>query len=160
MFSIHIRVSAAALATCVVGAFGSQPAQISAQDQGRNQQAQESDDVRTLAGRLDLERYKATIKGLTAFGDRREGTQRNREAVDWIEAQLQSYGCETARLTYDPGTPREGRGGARGRGAGRVSISSVFWWRPARKGGPWGGSLARASRGAARRPGHAPRRSP
>ncbi|MGC2530897.1 MAG: hypothetical protein WA639_24385, partial [Candidatus Acidiferrum sp.] len=27
-----------------------------------------------LVGRLDLERYKATIKGLTEFGDRRQGT--------------------------------------------------------------------------------------
>src|SRR5687768_3462928 len=53
------------------------------------------DDVRTLVGRLDLEKYKATIKGLTQFGDRREGTERNRKAVDWIEAQLKSYGCET-----------------------------------------------------------------
>ena len=79
--------------------------------------APQDDMARTLVARLDLERYKATIKGLTGFGDRREGTERNRKAVDWIEAQLKSYGCETARLTYDPGTPREGRGGGRGRGA-------------------------------------------
>src|SRR3712207_2947593 len=58
--------------------------------------------VRTLVGRLDLERYKATIKGLTQFGDRRQGTDRNRAAVDWIEAQLKSYGCtNTERVTYD-----------------------------------------------------------
>lgn len=56
--------------------------------------------VKTLIGRLDLERYKATIRGLTAFGDRRQGTERNRKAVDWIEAQLQSYGCSTERLKY------------------------------------------------------------
>ncbi len=56
--------------------------------------------VTALASRLDLERYKATIKGLTQFGDRRQGTERNRRAVDWIEAQLRSYGCATARLTY------------------------------------------------------------
>src|SRR5216110_373665 len=43
------------------------------------------DPVRVLVGRLDLERYKATIKGLTEFGDRRQGTDRNRAAVDWIE---------------------------------------------------------------------------
>ncbi len=54
----------------------------------------------TLVGRLDLERYKATIKGLTAFGDRRQGTERNRRAVDWIESQLKSYGCATERLKY------------------------------------------------------------
>jgi len=81
------------------------------------------DDVRTLVGRLDLEKYKATIKGLTQFGDRREGTERNRKAVDWIEAQLKSYGCETGRISYDPARAREtsqgGRGRGRGRGAGR-----------------------------------------
>jgi len=59
------------------------------------------DPVKTLVGRLDLEKYKATIKGLTQFGDRRQGTDRNRAAVDWIEAQLKSYGCPTERLKYD-----------------------------------------------------------
>ena len=59
------------------------------------------DPVRVLVKRLDLERYKATIKGLTQFGDRRQGTARNRAAIDWIEAQLKSYGCtNTERLTY------------------------------------------------------------
>jgi hypothetical protein len=59
------------------------------------------DPVRTLVSRLDLEKYKATIKGLTQFGDRRQGTQRNRAAIDWIEAQLKSYGCaNTERLVY------------------------------------------------------------
>jgi hypothetical protein len=58
--------------------------------------------IRTLVGQLDLERYKATIKGLTQFGDRRQGTARNRAAVDWIEAQLKSYGCtNTERITYN-----------------------------------------------------------
>jgi len=66
------------------------------------QSAPQTDDpIRVLVSRLDLERYKATIKGLTQFGDRRQGTQRNRAAVDWIEAQLKSYGCtNTERLTY------------------------------------------------------------
>jgi len=62
-----------------------------------------------LVGRLDLERYKATIKGLTRFGDRRQGTDRNRAALDWIEAQLRSYGCTgVARLKYNyqPPAPR------------------------------------------------------
>ena len=62
--------------------------------------AQQADAIKTLVDRLDLERYKSTIKGLTAFGDRREGTDRNRAAIDWIEARLKSYGCETERLQY------------------------------------------------------------
>jgi hypothetical protein len=60
------------------------------------------DPVRVMVGRLDLERYKATLRGLQRFGDRRQGTSRNRAAVDWIEAQLKSYGCtNTERITYD-----------------------------------------------------------
>ena len=61
-----------------------------------------NDPVRTLAARLDLDRYKATVKGLTQFGDRRQGTDRNANAVTWIETQLESYGCANVeRLTYD-----------------------------------------------------------
>jgi hypothetical protein len=84
-----------------------------------------------MVGRLELERYKATIKGLTQFGDRRQGTARNRAAVDWIEAQLKSYGCtNTERIRYDfqpppvaagagarrTGDPSVGPGGSRKRG--------------------------------------------
>jgi peptidase M28-like protein len=58
--------------------------------------------LKALVGRLELERYKATILGLTQFGDRRQGTDRNRAAVDWIEAQLKSYGCtNTERIHYE-----------------------------------------------------------
>ncbi|HEY2682647.1 MAG TPA: M28 family peptidase [Steroidobacteraceae bacterium] len=64
-------------------------------------EAKPEDPVKALVGRLDLERYKATIKGLTEFGDRRQGTDRNRAAVDWIEAQLKRYGCaDISRVTY------------------------------------------------------------
>ncbi len=75
----------------------------------------QDDQARTIVGRLDLERYKATIKGLTQFGDRLQGTERNRKAVDWIEAQLRSYGCPTERLHYQyknppPPAPAAGRG--------------------------------------------------
>src|SRR5262245_13194651 len=73
--------------------------------------AEPPDPLRSLVSRLDLERYKATIKGLTVFGDRREGTDRNRSAIDWIESQLKAYGCSnTERLTYNfqprPAAPR------------------------------------------------------
>jgi hypothetical protein len=80
-----------------------------------------NDPIRTLVSRLDLEKYKATVKGLTAFGDRRQGTTRNRKAVDWIEAQLKSYGCASVeRVTYEYKTnpPRAGGGGG-GQGGGQ-----------------------------------------
>src|SRR5882757_5721244 len=75
--------------------------------------AKQADPVKVLVARLDLERYKATIKGLTQFGDRRQGTDRNRAAIDWIEAQLKSYGCtntERIRYDYQPPTPGTGTG--------------------------------------------------
>src|SRR5688572_24076905 len=65
-----------------------------------------NDPVRLLVARLDLEKYKSTIKGLTQFGDRRQGTDRNRAAIDWIEVQLKSYGCtNTERLKYEYNPP-------------------------------------------------------
>ncbi len=63
------------------------------------------DPVAVLVGRLELDRYKETVRGLTQFGDRRQGTERNRRAVDWIEEQLRSYGCPTERLHYEYVTP-------------------------------------------------------
>jgi hypothetical protein len=95
-------------------------------------QAQQTatDPIETMIGRLDLEKYKATIKGLTKFGDRRQGTERNRQALDWIEAQLKSYGCaniERLKFNYEPPAtpatpnpaaqdPKIGPGGSRRRG--------------------------------------------
>src|SRR5262249_42373831 len=48
--------------------------------------------ARTVVGRLNLDRYKSHIKGLTQFGDRMQGTDRNRAAIDWLEMQLRSFG--------------------------------------------------------------------
>ena len=94
-------------------------------------QAQQTatDPIQTIVGRLDLEKYKATVKGLTKFGDRRQGTERNRQALDWIEAQLKSYGCanvERLKFNYEPPAtpatppanqdPKIGPGGSRRRG--------------------------------------------
>jgi hypothetical protein len=81
-------------------------------------------ELQAMVARLDLEKYKTTIKGLTQFGDRRQGTARNRAAVDWIEAQLKAVGCtNTERVVYTYTTPprrdttgRGGRGGGGGRG--------------------------------------------
>jgi hypothetical protein len=102
-----------------------------------------ADDVKILVSRLSLEEYKTTLKGLTRFGDRRQGTKRNRDAVDWIEAQLEAVGCTTTErldYVYDPapssprparrpedlnpagGTPTGGRIGRNGSGPGGASI--------------------------------------
>ena len=83
-----------------------------------------ADPVRDMVARLDLERYKATILGLTKFGDRREGTARNRAAIDWIEAQLKSYGCTpTERITYEVQAPPP-RPAAAARPAGQRPVST------------------------------------
>ncbi|HUX32297.1 MAG TPA: M28 family peptidase [Gemmatimonadaceae bacterium] len=85
------------------------------------------DPIATLVSRLTLDQYKANIKGLTNFGDRRQGTERNRKAVDWIEAQLKSFGCsDVQRLTYtyEPPPPRARGGRGRGRGFAPSEIAS------------------------------------
>ena len=124
------------------------------------------DPIRAMVERLDLEKYKATIKGLTAFGDRRQGTERNRKAVDWIEAQLKSYGCtNTERIVYthpspeasDPAAAGRGRGagqrGRGGRGGSPVSNGPVR----GREGGPTQfGTLVRTPVYAPDAPGAAP----
>ena len=111
------------------------------------------DPVRTMVARLDLDRYKATIKGLTKFGDRRQGTDRNRAAIDWIEAQLKSYGCtnterikyeyngrqlrndSTARVDSARGVPARGGGGGAGRAGGRGGDSTAAAGRGGGRGG-------------------------
>ncbi len=106
-----ISILAGSLALAIPAAFAQAPAAA-------------PDPVAALVGQLDLEKYKATIKGLTAFGDRRQGTERNRKALDWIEAQLKSYGCtNTERLQFDFTEP-----------AKRTPAAPV----PARRGGPAG----------------------
>jgi hypothetical protein len=99
-------ILAAALAIGLVGV----NKRANAQD---NSQNDTSDPIRELVGRLELESYKIVIQGLAQFGDRRQGTERNRRAVDWIEEQLQAVGCSnTERLHYvfdpEPRPPRQG----------------------------------------------------
>src|ERR1700681_4518481 len=88
----------------------------------------QTDAAKTMVDRLELARYKATVKGLTQFGDRRQGTDRNRAAGDWIEAQLKSYGCtNTERIKSDsqPPPPRTpGAGARRGPAPGENPVSS------------------------------------
>ena len=111
-------------------------------------QEADSDPIRELVSRLDLESYKSTLKGLTQFGDRRQGTARNRNAVDWIEQQLIDAGCENVqRLTYvfdpEPRPPRTQSprteapdlttptGGAVGRNGSGPGGSSIYGYRAA-----------------------------
>ncbi len=99
--------------------------------------------VATLVGRLSLEHYKAALKGLTQFGDRRQGTQRNRDAIDWIEGQLQAVGCtDTERLdyVYEP-APRQ-RGGRQQTGDLNTRDSTPTGGKIGRNGsGPGGSSI-------------------
>jgi hypothetical protein len=113
---------------------------LQAQSPSPAQPAAPDDPVKTLVGRLDLDKYKATIKGLTQFGDRRQGTQRNREAVNWIQKQLESYGYTNAeRIKYDPPVPTRECGPS-------VPASVVH----AREGGPGRAGGAGAGRGGGR----------
>jgi hypothetical protein len=85
------------------------------------------DPVATLVARLELDRYKQALRALTRFGDRREGTARNRAALDWIEAQLRAAGCsDIERLDYSYAPvprvngPRTGAGAGAGAGGSRL----------------------------------------
>ena len=110
--------------------------------------ANESDDsIKNLVDRLTLDSYKTTLKGLTQFGDRRQGTTRNRNAVDWIEQRLQEVGCDNVeRITYsfnpEPRAPRPRKpvvnnpvqlqtstGGAVGRNGSGPGGASVYGYR-------------------------------
>jgi len=124
------------IATFAAGSVAGQPPELT-----------NDDPARVLVHRLDLGQYKATIKALTQFGDRRQGTKRNRDAVDWIEIQLQAVGCATERLRYvfdpRPRAPRLGRradsplnptestptGGRVGRNGSGPGGSSIFGYR-------------------------------
>ena len=117
------------------------------------QTAADNDPIRTLVARLDLQRYKATVRGLTKFGDRRQGTDRNRAAIDWIEAQLKSYGCnntERIHYVYQPpaGGGRGGRGNAAaGAGEGRGNAAAGDGQGRGGRGGAPGGAKLRGERG-------------
>ncbi len=83
-------------------------------------QGAQDDPTQTLVSRLTLDNYKTMLKGLTQFGDRRQGTQRNRDAVDWIEAQLQAVSCtNTERIVYQYNPAPRNPGPVRNTGARR-----------------------------------------
>ena len=65
-----------------------------------SQTSESTDPIQLLVGRLDIDGYKGGIKALTQFRDRRDGTEENRTAMEWIERQLQSYRCISDRIRY------------------------------------------------------------
>ena len=147
-------VTCIAALSLLTPALGQTPA-VSQTSAGGQTPAAENDPIKVLVGRLDLQRYKATIRGLTKFGDRRQGTDRNRNAVDWIEEQLKSYGCtntERIHYTYNPPAGRGGRGGA-GRGDTAGAFAAGGDAAPAAAGGGAGaagrGGAGRGARGGA-----------
>lgn len=106
-----------------------------------------SDTTANLVSRLTLESYKTTLKGLTQFGDRRQGTARNRDALSWIEKQLVQAGCDNVeRMSFsynpEPRAPRVRKpvnnhpdnlktltGGAVGRNGSGPGGASVYGYR-------------------------------
>ena len=92
--------------------------------------------VKRVVDRLDFESYKALIKGLTEFGDREQGTPRNAAAIDWIEAQLQSWATRPSASTTSsrpavgpsrsPGK-RSTRPRSEARFRARCTFSVVIW---------------------------------
>src|ERR1700761_3278449 len=61
----------------------------------------QADPGRTGVKCLVAEQFKAHVKGLAQFGDRMQGTQRNRDAIDWIEKQLRRFGyANVERLRF------------------------------------------------------------
>jgi hypothetical protein len=159
---MHLRSVVASAVVLVAASVLSASAQAQAQAQSSAppqapavaQAAPVEDPVRILVSRLDLEKYKATIKGLTQFGDRREGTDRNRAATDWIEAQLKSYGCsgiERIKYEYQPPQRSAGTAGARAAGRGAAGAPAAGGASPAGaaqgRGGRGGGNPPKGNRG-------------
>jgi len=106
-----MRTRALAAAISFLSICAAAPGPLQAQDSTADEAV-----IENLVSRLTLDNYKSTLKGLTQFGDRRQGTTRNAQAVDWIEAQLQAFGCtNTERIvyTFDP-EPRPANAGRRG----------------------------------------------
>jgi len=130
--SMRIRVPFLSLASLIISSL------VCAHPLNARQETAPGDDMQTLVSRLDIERYKSTIQDLGQFGDRRQGTQRNRDAVDWIEAQLLAYGCsDVERITYH----YEQRGGGGGGGGGGTTAPPPVGIEPFKGSGPGGSTI-------------------
>ncbi len=113
--SVVGTAGAAVVALAALSSPSAGPTQVAAQGPAPASNVYRRDpQIGALVARLDLDRYRAAIKGLTVFGDRRAGTQRNRDAVAWIEAQLRDAGCTaTERFAYDASSAPRGAGAGR-----------------------------------------------
>jgi len=57
-------------------------------------------DIGGLLQRVDRARFLANIQILAGFGDRRQGTESNLAAGNWIEQELAAYGYQVQRHTF------------------------------------------------------------
>lgn len=57
--------------------------------------------AQTLVDRLDFELFRSNVETLAAFGTRYWNTEGNRQALDWIEARLASFGYQVERHTFE-----------------------------------------------------------
>ena len=109
-----------AVQTAEIGIMRQLLSQLPANEQGTLGEAPKAiPDITLLVSRLNLEAYKATVKGLTQFGDRVQGTDRNRAALEWIEKTLRASGCtNTERPSTTTTTAARGRSRRAGRATG------------------------------------------
>ena len=68
-------------------------------------QAQDNVAIKELVSRLDLESYKSVIKGLTQFGDRRQGTAEIKRLSTGLSNNFRLLVAPTRNVSLTPTTP-------------------------------------------------------
>jgi hypothetical protein len=112
LFQVDLGALAAGDHTIAIGGFNNKKTTSSERttiliDEVRIARPAAADAVRTIVDRLDFERFKLNIRMLGLFGDRLQGTQRNMDANDWIQAELEAMGYKVERHAYTyNGQPR------------------------------------------------------
>ena len=90
--------------------------------------AQPDPNIKAMVDRLDLEKFKATIKGLTQFGDRRQGTDRNRRRSTGLKRSSRATAARTPSASLTPTHPpaaSDPNAPARGAGAGAAAAADA-----------------------------------
>jgi hypothetical protein len=93
-----MRHAAAAFLVLISGAASAQAPQVSADPA-----------VLGLVQRLDMQAFKRNIEELTQWENRVVGSAGNRAAVDWLVAQLESYGYQVTRHRFMHTARRSGQ---------------------------------------------------